>query len=232
MGSSKCDDGPSIRANLLDVGKGSLGNVTVSSSKCDWMVSTRIGTHVGRGDMIESDFVGRFGFGKVNVSSSKSDWSIRTPTVDASGHKSAALSGLEARFTPGGTIGVASSKCDWSIRSNPFDAETVAGSLVSDFKGRLGRNRVTLSSSKCDWSIQVLGDRVRARRPPTFRSSVSSSKCDFTLNMDFGLHEGPRYRVRAVGSDKCDFRVIDFDYLGDRRKPWQSLLTKERGNKR
>lgn len=218
IGSSKCDEEPYLKANMIALGHERLGALTVASSKCDWSItSNRIVSRV-RGD--EFDVSAEIRAGIVRFGGSKCDWNIRSPGLKVDGEADSVLD-LRAGL-PGGSIGVASSKCDWLVQAAPFHIQTQAGVRVRDFRGALSAGLVNVTSSKCDWSIQVQADPTNAQRPADVSTSVASSKCDFTLNIEFGLRGGPRYRLRAVGSDKCDFQVVDFEYLEDLRKSWES----------
>jgi len=97
---------------------------------------------------------------------------------------------------------VASSKCDFSILAEGMSLVRDASGTTSriDVNDQLGSMRSV--SSKCDWKIQV--EDYLDRFSLTARV-VASSKCDFSITVDFGLKGGDLFRAEAGSSSKCDF---------------------------
>jgi hypothetical protein len=51
-------------------------------------------------------------------------------------------------------------------------------------------------------------------------SLVASGKCDFRINVEFGLQEGRRFRIGAISSSKCDFRLEKIETFDPRTNKW------------
>jgi len=191
----------------------------IDSDKCDWSMSMQNDYASSRIQLSDATLdiqgIGK-GIGG-GISSSKCDWRIFAKD---------ALIRTNVIRTPENIISkndignfnssVSSSKCDYLISSIN---ETI---YPVDFKlAGIGSN-MNVASSKCDWKIQALGGSEQLSRRPEFNASLSSSKCDFVLNIEFGIQKGHLVKVKAVSSSKCDFKIQDIIETGIKGKTIKS----------
>jgi hypothetical protein len=106
---------------------------------------------------------------------------------------------------------VASSKCDFSVIGDglSLSIDNDGGKSRVDFNDRLGSVRSV--SSKCDWKFQAEDfiDRF------SLAARVASSKCDFSVTVDFGLKGGQHFRAAGGSSSKCDFSFSRFERISN-----------------
>jgi hypothetical protein len=176
------------------------------SDKCDFAAIPANPTRSASAELIIGD-VGQ----RMRIDSDKCDWRVVTPAIQVRGPSTAVTDDLQANSTAG-RLRMDSDKCDWRVRFDDrqervFRAE-VAGPEF-ELRGSTGPVRGELRSSKCDWSVEMTGSWPGMRTPPRLRAEMDSDKCDFALRVEVGLQSGPMYRLRAIGSDKCDFRIVE-----------------------
>ena len=126
------------------------------------------------------------------------------------------------------------SKCDFRVSvvqsaSNPAEWKLAAGSLEADglrerfdkIKAQVPHGALNVAASKCDWSVEMLQNKVAQFNQPMANAKlVASGKCDFRINLEFGLQEGRRFRIGAVSSSKCDFRLDKIETFDPRTQKW------------
>lgn len=196
ISSDKCD--------FMVSAKRPTGRARVSSSKCDWNIAINEQLTKAQAQVTPDSFGLRGNSIKVGsfVSSSKCDWNIvsrdKFNSVSAVGNPenlavNANLPGFSGR--------VSSSKCDFQISALNQTR------LVSNVNTQTIGTKVAVASSKCDWKIQTIGGDVTFTQRPQLNANLASSKCDFVFNIELGLSGGKFIHIRAVSSDKCDFRL-------------------------
>jgi hypothetical protein len=107
---------------------------------------------------------------------------------------------------------VASAKCDARVTSNNFNAHFAPSGSIRELEGWVANTRMAIASSKCDWAVDLREVNVNPANDPIIAARFASSKCDYRLEVEFGLHGGPRYRLGAAASAKCDFRLIEASF--------------------
>ncbi len=114
---------------------------------------------------------------------------------------------LARRIKP---IMLSSSKCDFSVISDGLSVfrDGLGRAAKLEFDDRPGS--IGSRSSKCDWSIRAEDFAGRFKLDARV---TASSKCDFSVLIDFGLANGDRFRAIAAGSSKCDFQINSLDKL-------------------
>lgn len=226
MDSNKCDwriatDGLHAfgqNPDLVDELRARLpgGSVRIDSSKCDWRIDTRLEGLRTSIDLAVDEWSIKGGSAGATgtVASSKCDFRLSSNfrTRQARIESFRDLVSLHAR-TPGFRgEAVSSSKCDFRITAT--GEQQRASVHFDDARLRIdaaGLATGSVSSSKCDWRVEALGGLGTLTQRPRLDARLGSDKCDFTLDLEFGLTEGPPIRIRAVSSSKCDFRIESFE---------------------
>jgi hypothetical protein len=176
------------------------------SDKCDF-----VAVPVGSAGPVRVELSTGAAGHSMHVVSDKCDWRIATGAVHAHGSVPGIADDLQAKFAAG-RLRMDSDKCDWRIRvddreSRSFRAQTTGPEL--EVRGSAGPVRSDLSSREGGWSVRMTGAFPGMRTPSRLHAEMDSDKCDFAMRVELGVQGGPMYRLRAVGSDKCDFRVIE-----------------------
>jgi hypothetical protein len=182
-----------------------------SSSKCDWQISA-----LSQAVLPETRQASRLRSDKcdfqvaVAMGRSYAEFVRRPLAVQlAGGHP--AFGGM-----------VASSKCDFQlVGTTPLRRAEVAATTdgirldAKDF-------RITgaVASSKCDFRLRGSFERVSF---PEVTARMASDKCDFNLQIEFGMLGGQQFRIRAVGSSKCEFRLQDFRTRISDKEGWKRI---------
>lgn len=192
------------------------GSVRVDSSKCDWHIDSRFDDLRTSIDLSVDDWSikgGRPG-ATGTVASSKCDFRLSSNVAGrhAQVESFRDLLSLRARTPDFRGEAVSSSKCDFRLTAN---VEQQRASVHFD-NARLridasGLATGSVSSSKCDWRVEALGGLGTLTQRPRLDARLGSDKCDFTLDLEFGLTKGAPIRIRAVSSSKCDFRIESFE---------------------
>jgi hypothetical protein len=150
------------------------------------------------------------------VGSAKCDWQVRTPAAELAGQRAEWVRELQARFA-GGRLSAESAKCDWRV--NTFGEDVVTTTIVDRqrmrFEATASNFSGQVSAAGNEWKLATSAGDLRSRRAPEIDAELSSSKCDFAMRVRVGLPDGPAFQVRAVGSDKCDFRFERLEYADD-----------------
>jgi hypothetical protein len=176
--------------------------------------------------------------------SDKCDFAVRGPDLDVAGRSVPNQVGVGTR-TPDVTLRMSSDKCDWRVVADAAQVRRPIGespkiTWPKGLEGQPGRViasdkcdwrilsavqrggvqfdtgiarptfRGSLQSSKCEWSVRAAGGRFGLTRPPHVDAWLRADKCDFSLHVQVGLSGGPAVQFRVAGSDKCDFRIDDF----------------------
>ncbi|MDY7091531.1 MAG: hypothetical protein SX243_01020 [Acidobacteriota bacterium] len=108
---------------------------------------------------------------------------------------------------------------DWKLDMVSLSADGVLNNLGT-VSAQMPRGQMRVASDKCDWSVNLLQNRVGKFRQPGVNATLSASKCDFRINLEFGLQEGRQFRLGAVSSSKCDFRIERFQTYDPRERSW------------
>jgi hypothetical protein len=156
------------------------------SDKCDFAAVSGSPVRAGSAELS----IGPAGQ-RMRMDSDKCDWRVLTPAVQVRGPSAAVTDDLQAHF-PSGRLRMDSDKCDWRVR---FD-----DNQQRDFR---------VATSGADWSVRMTGAWPGMSTPPRLRAEMESDKCDFAIRVEVGMQGGPTYRLRGVGSDKCDFRIVE-----------------------
>jgi hypothetical protein len=186
------------------------GRVSFGSEKCDFRMDATQGGFRGSVAAVPGEWrvQGRVpGFGGI-ISADKCDWRIAANGLDVAGN-AAGTREMSLRV-PQARMGMHADKCDWRIRatSQTYDAAVRAEqqSMSAQFQGR--RLRAGMESAKCDWSVRARSQFPEAARQPEMSADLTAGAGkEFQLNFNLGLRGGPAIRLRAAGSDKCDFRI-------------------------
>jgi hypothetical protein len=184
---------------------------SVASSKCDWRIFTNSIDAAGASPERTDELSVRMPAARMRMDSAKCDFRARFASEAARSDVSIRGSEVDVSALQGRVGGaVASDKCDWRIRASGdiYEAAARAQGRMVDMSVRGAAFRGAVGSSKCDWSIEALGAMPEAVKPPELRAELAThNDRSFTVDLNLGLRGGPSIRLRAAGSDKCDFRI-------------------------
>ena len=182
----------------------------IASSKCDFAIPVTAVSAPGRAELTLGTARQR-----MRMDSDKCDWRVTTPTLQARGSLLSVAEDLQANFGAG-RLRMDSDKCDWRVAVNDTVERTVNVATVGrqlEVRTTSGGLRGEMRYGKSDWVFEMAGSRPGMTTPPLVRAEMMSDKCDFNIRLELGVLGGPSVRMRAVGSDKCDFRIVE--YPGD-----------------
>lgn len=199
MNSDKCD----YRLEL----RGASARAALSSDKCDWKLTAvdKLGRSSASMNPKGIDLQGKTNDFSAAVSSSKCEWNVlaNSRRLILEAFASQQNIAVNTKLPSGIGARASSDKCDFNI--------STYGEVVYPmrFDAQNPKMRMNMASSKCDWRIQAFNNVTNpAGKAPVFNASMSSSKCDFMLNIEFGILGGKPIQISAVSSSKCDFRLI------------------------
>jgi hypothetical protein len=128
------------------------------------------------------------------AASGKCDWRVNIGSLAAHGRPDR-LKALQVNLAQQ-QLRVNSDKCDFRVTLSRVGRVAAAQPTVS----------ASIRSDKCDFAVALLGSRGGRAALGRVSTSMASDKCDFAVNLQFG-GANPLFRVTAVASSKCDFRL-------------------------
>ncbi|MCC6553274.1 MAG: hypothetical protein IT372_09685 [Polyangiaceae bacterium] len=214
-------------------------HVGVSSDKCDWRVlgeaivqkgqparRSEIKVHKGS---LQLEAAGPIAV--VGAASDKCDWRLRLDEVSRPADAALAAARAPSLFRHELQQRVRSDKCDWRVVTGETNRKVEVSVDRAAISTRIDAARVggLVESSKCEWSMK--GTFKGMQLAPHVEARIASSKCDFSLQIQFGNVGGRAFRVQAVraGSDKCDFRLKPVERSDD-WSTWQVHAEPDKGS--
>ncbi|HLJ14969.1 MAG TPA: hypothetical protein VKV15_10770 [Bryobacteraceae bacterium] len=184
--------------------------VHFGSDKCDFRIDAAQSNFHGSVAAVPGEWrvQGRIPGFRGSVASDKCDWRIFANDLDVAGNPAGARE-MSLRM-PSARMRMNADKCDWRIRatSETYDAAVQGQERTMDAQIRGRRLRAVVASAKCDWSVRAQSEFPESIRQPEVSADLTTGQGkSFNLDLNLGLRGGPSIRLRAAGSDKCDFRI-------------------------